>query len=312
MEFRRVILLNIFIFLIVNILEAQEDTFNRVNKDMKKTGLWIYYYDTLHLVKFSEGEYVDGQKQGCWIEYYRNGNKKSEITYLNNVPSGLAKLYYENGNPSEQGTWNSFGWVGEYKMFYRSGRIARELNYDENTLRSGMQKYYSESGHVTMAGYWENGMAKGLVTEYYDSGRLRAESQWMAGRLSGITKEYYETGSLKAEIVYNNGVYDVAASRTFKNRQDGHNIAAVDKPAEKPSVTKPEQPKEDKESPSYAVFRGTGYHKMYDPDTKRIEKEGNFIDGVLDEGKRYYYNSKGELIKTAIYEHGKIVKIIDK
>ena len=273
MEFRRVILINVFILLIVNTLMAQEDTVNRVDEAMKKTGTWIYYYDTLHSVKFSEGEYVDGQKQGCWTEYYRNGNKKSEITYLNNVPSGLAKLYYENGNLSEQGVWNSFGWVGEYKMFYRSGKIARELNYDDNTLRSGIQKYYSETGHLTMSGYWENGMAKGLVAEYYDSGRLRAESQWMSGRLSGTTKEYYESGSLKAEIVYNNGVYDVASSRTFRNRQDEHSIAAVDKPVEKPPVVKPKPPKANEEAPSFEMFRGTGFRKLYDPETKRIEMD---------------------------------------
>lgn len=310
MNTKRIILSCIFILLVINYLKAQQDTLNCVDSLMRKYGRWVYYYDTLHTKKFSEGYYIDGQKQGLWKEYYRNGNLKSEIMYLNNVPSGAARLYYENGNPSEQGTWNSFGWIGEYKMFYRSGRIARELNYDENTLRSGMQKYYSESGHITMSGYWENGMAKGLVTEYYDSGRLRTESQWMAGRMNGLTKEYYESGSLKAEIVYNKGVYDIASVKNYKNRYQENPVTVV-KPAEKPEK-KTEVKEENKESPVYAVFRGTGYHKIYDPDTKRIEKEGNFINGVLDSGKRYYYNSKGEIIKIAVYEHGKIVEIIDK
>ena len=307
MNLRRNILTLLLTVLIFNVLNAQCDTCNRVDTAMKKYGWWQYFYDTLRTEKFLEGGYVDGQKQGLWKEFYRNGKIKSEITYLNNVPSGTARLYYENGNPSEQGTWNSFGWVGEYKSFYPDGQLARELNYGENTLRSGIQRYYSESGRLMMSGYWENGAAEGLVAEYYDSGKPRRETQWIGGRLHGSGREYYETGSLKAEFVYSNGVYDPSSLRTFRRQEERPVVAAIENPVEK-TVVKDEPDKT--EQPGYEIFRGTGYHKLY-YENKRIDREGYFIDGHLDSGKRYYYNSKGQLIKTAIYEHGKIVNIID-
>ncbi|MBQ9213926.1 MAG: toxin-antitoxin system YwqK family antitoxin [Bacteroidales bacterium] len=305
------------VFLVdISFLSAQKnDLINVVDSNMLKQGKWIYYYDTLHTLKYSEGMYVDGKKQGIWVEYYRNKNVKSEITYVNNIPSGFACLYYDNGNPSEQGTWNSYGWVGEYKLFYRNGKVARILNYDENTLRTGVQKYYSQSGKLTMSGYWENGRAEGFVREYYDNGTLRSESHWAYGKINGVVKEYYEGGSLKAELVYNNGIYDAVSSRQYPNYSVSENaiVSNNNKQHDKSEFGKKPSKQNDKESPIEAEhFTGTGYRKLYNIDDKRLEREGYFINGVFDSGKRYYYNSKGELIKTAIYEHGKIVKIIDK
>ena len=149
-------------------------------------------------------------------------------------------------------------------------------------------------------------MAQGLVAEYYDSGNLRCESQFKHGKINGIAKEYYESGSLKAEIVYNNGIYDAVSSKTYHDK--GKEIVVADNNSNK----KPEKKLEEKsEQTVLATFTGTGYHKIYTLD-KKLEREGDFIRGVLQNGKRYYYNSKGDLIKVAVYENGRIVRIIEK
>lgn len=43
------------------------------------------------------GIYIDNLKNGIWIEYYSNGNKKSQVHYKKGIPSGECSMFWENG-----------------------------------------------------------------------------------------------------------------------------------------------------------------------------------------------------------------------
>ncbi|MCQ2973660.1 MAG: hypothetical protein MJ211_02475 [Bacteroidales bacterium] len=303
----KIILIGI-LFLISNMLEAQTQEIidgqvvNKTDENHLKQGLWILFYDSDKKQISSKGNYVDNRKQGVWTEYYRNGNMKSSITYKDNNQDGYVKLYYEDGTLSEEGIWKINKWVGEYKYFRPSGQIAYEWEFDEEGRRTGEQKYYYESGKLRISGYWENGKESGNQLEYYDSGRLRSESQWKDGITDGLMKEYYENGNLHAELVYNEGIFDPGQSKIYdKTKQNKiENVVKTE--------VKVEEPKQPDNGNNLERFAGSGFHKIYDTE-KRIIREGNFLNGVFISGKRYYYNSKGEVVKTAIYENGRIVKV---
>ena len=285
------------------------DTVNVVDLDSMKQGRWYYFYDSLQTVISCTGNYVDNKRQGVWTDFYRNGNKRCEISYQDNRKYGLMKSYYENGNIAEEGSWDGQHWVGNYKFYYWTGGIAYNWNYGDEGNRVGEQSYYYENGQTMRLGTWVEGYADGLVTEYYDSGTLRSESQWKMGRVDGVMKEYYNSGSLKARWVYNDGVFDDRASRTYRDKhkpQDDDVIADT-------TLVIPENPEtpivvEDKNN---ELFTGTGYYKLINAD-KRVDREGEFVSGTLMTGKRYYYNSSGKLIRIAVYEGGRVVNVIDK
>ncbi|MBO4773133.1 MAG: toxin-antitoxin system YwqK family antitoxin [Bacteroidales bacterium] len=285
------------------------ETVNVVDRDSLKQGKWYYFYDSLQTIVSCSGTYIDNKRQGVWTEYYRNGNRRSEISYQDNHKYGLMKSFYENGNLAEEGYWDGQHWVGSYKFYFATGRLAYDWNYGDEGNRVGEQSYYYENGQLMRLGTWVDGYADGLVAEYYDSGNLRCESQWKMGRVDGIMQEYYNSGSLRGRWVYNDGVFDEIASRTYRDRVEPPTDVGKDSSQVVP--VNPENTIVLEESGNPELFTGTGYYKLLTPDRK-VDREGNFVNGTLMSGKRYYYNASGKVIRIAEYEGGRVVNVIDK
>lgn len=65
----------------------QADTLNMIDADGLRQGLWIFYGHNKNDLafpaeaKWKEGRYVDGKKEGKWIEYLADGRIASEMNY---------------------------------------------------------------------------------------------------------------------------------------------------------------------------------------------------------------------------------------
>ncbi len=64
---------------------------------------------------------VDGKKEGYWITYYANGNKKREGAYKNGQKEGKWILYHQNGNKQSEATFRNGLYEGHYANFYCLG-----------------------------------------------------------------------------------------------------------------------------------------------------------------------------------------------
>ncbi len=304
-------------WLFISCLFAQtKDTYegqvvNVTDANNLKQGLWVYYYDTLHTMVSCKGNFVNDKREGVWTTFYRSGTVKSTITYANNKEAGYVRFYYEDGKISEEGTWINNHWVGEYRYYYSSGQLAYEWNHDESGRRSGHQQYFYENGKLRISGNWVAGKEDGTISEYYDSGKLRSESQWKNGFTHGVMKEYYADGSIMAERIFNNGVYDAVASSVYREQRNKpqKNEDAIVVPAAVDVDTTNYIVDTQIDSPE--LFTGTGFHRFYNS-SNQIDREGNFVNGNMINGKKYYYNASGKLIRIAIYENGRIVNTIDK
>jgi len=253
---------------------AQSDTINQTDAEGLKQGYWIIYNkDNTRMDQ--EGTYVDNKKEGIWKKYYSNGNIEHEITYVRNKPNGYAKFYYENGNLSEEGIWQGNKWVGEYKYYFKNGNPAYEWSYNEKGKRSGNQKYYHENGN------------------------LRIEGDWVEGKENGVVKEYYDNGQLKCEKNYQNGKMDSTSVKSFKKDE-----TIVQKTIKKVQHTR-------KDTVKLKNFDGQGFHKLY-TDDKQIEREGEFKNSKLMNGKKYHYTPDGKLKKISVYKNGSLVDVIYK
>jgi antitoxin component YwqK of YwqJK toxin-antitoxin module len=71
-----------------------------------KEGLWITYYANGN--KRSEGSFKAGIKHGEWILYHQNGNKQSEATFVNGLYTGYYVSYHENGRKFREGNYNQY------------------------------------------------------------------------------------------------------------------------------------------------------------------------------------------------------------
>lgn len=255
---------------------SQNDTINKFDENGMQHGYWIIYENN---VKSEEGRFEHGLKVGTWIGYYPSGKIKHQITYQNGKPNGYAKFYYENGNVSEEGLWKENKWVGEYKFYHKNGNLAYDWNYSESGKRTGTQKYYHENGKIMI------------------------EGEWKEGKENGIIKEYDNTGKLIAEKTFNNGQLDTNSIKIFKPTTD----SKPDTNKEQHNQQLVEEVKEPQNT-NIELFEGSGFHKTYK--NGRLDREGEWKNGRLINGKKYFYDENGKLIKTTIYKNGNIVNII--
>lgn len=254
---------------------SQKDTINQTDTDGKPHGYWIIYENN---IKLEEGYFEHGIKIGLWKEYYPTGKLKSEITYQAGKPNGYAKLYYENGHISEEGIWEENKWIGDYKYYHLNGNIAYEWKYNESGKRTGIQKYYHENG------------------------KLMIEGEWKDGKENGTIKEFDKEGKLIAEKTFNNGQLDTASVKIYKPANNNSNSQQKQKEVKVIQEVKPQ-------NTEIGIFDGNGFYRTYHKDGK-IDREGEWKNGRLMDGKKYFYDETGKIIKTSIYKNGSVINII--
>ena len=80
-------------------------------KDGKKEGKWIYWYPNGQ--KKSVLTYKDEKLDGLFTIWYENGQKKVKRTYKDGEPDGLETKWYENGQKRLEETWKDGEWISE-------------------------------------------------------------------------------------------------------------------------------------------------------------------------------------------------------
>lgn len=261
-----------------------KDTINKIDADGKKQGKWIlmgkHKPGTCYTLeqKIEEGKYQDNRKAGIWVEYFCNGNMKNKLTFVNGRPDGYAIMYHENGKISEEGNWKNQRWVGNYKLYYDNGQVQHEFVFNPSGKREGAQKYY------------------------YDNGQIAIEGNFANGKESGLIKEYHENGDIKAEKNYADGNVDVATIKTYDPKKPlakKSDVPADNAP--KILVSKDETPNEASAKKTPAMLNGQLI--LYNRN-KQITKDGLFKDNRFMDGKAYFYDDNGILMRVAVYKNG--------
>ncbi|PKP20126.1 MAG: hypothetical protein CVU05_09785 [Bacteroidetes bacterium HGW-Bacteroidetes-21] len=266
-----------FLTLFSKVNVAQSDTINKLNENNEKHGYWIFYNDNNQ--KVDEGKYVNGKKEGLWKGYYDDGKIKQELTFKENKADGYAKFYYPTGIVSEEGIWKGNKWVGQYKYFHPNGNVSYDWSYSEQGKRTGVQKYYHENGKIMIEGEWNDGKESGVLKEYDDTGKLIAEKNFADGKL--------DASSVK--------IFNSSTQNTTENNSNNENIIVKENNTNQNS--------------NVGFFDGNGYNITKTKDGKK-DREGEWKNGRLIDGKRYHYDEEGKLVKTSIYKGGNIVNII--
>ncbi|MBI3512267.1 MAG: hypothetical protein HY064_16525 [Bacteroidetes bacterium] len=276
----------ILLFCLGNTVLAFADpdtTHNYTDPAGKRQGWWIITgemkkdpkYDAK--AKVEEGKYKDSQKIEIWTEYFPNGNKKSELTFVNNRPNGHAVMYNENGTKSEEGTWVGTRWVGDYKLYYEDGTPRQSFNYSQLGQRDGTQTYYHPNGKVAIT------------------------VDMKGGKETGWKKEYDENGNLIRETYFNDGVIDASKTKEYDTTDKTPEKAPEEKDIKgsAPVVTDPNF------KPNKGTFTGEGDWILYK--NGQISMKGTFHLKKLINGEERIYDNNGLLIQIKLYKEGKYV-----
>lgn len=284
------------------------DTINYIDKNKLKQGVWIFFADQAKTKITQKGTYKNNLKEGTWTTYFTNGKVSSIVNFQQNKQIGNAKIYYENGQIQEEGYWKLNKWIGEYNYYYDNGQVKYHWFFDDNGQRTGKQQYFFDNGQKQIEGEWTQGKESGQIKEYYSNGTVSQVANFENGSLNGTMTQYFDDGKIKTKVVYVQGKADPDQSYVYKHSTTNNN----DNDDDKYSTVGNDLTKDSTaNSQNYKLFNGNGFYKFIN-DKGLVDREGTFQNGVLVEGKKYFYNSDGKKTKTAIISGGRIVQIINE
>jgi len=146
------------------------------------------------------GHYEDGQKEGNWQEFHRNGQVASKVTYRRGCYVGREERYHENGRLAERGNYAD-----------RPDCVGPEL-WRHSYHREGVWEYFDEEGVLEKT---ETRRLPGeflYLEENYDrSGALISKGP----KINSIPK----IGSKDGFWEYFNEDGDLTKTETYKNEE---------------------------------------------------------------------------------------------
>ncbi len=182
-------------------------------------------------VKVSEG-IIDtlGKKQGDWVLFYSEGEKRAEGKYKNGNRVGEWLFLFENESVEQKGSYLKGKPDGKWQWFYETGELLREEIYDDgdeqgktyeltiagDTIYRGNFEYgekqgswYYCVGDEFMQGNYKYGMKDGIWEHYYyPEMQLKHKGLFSQGNEQETHKFYYPSGKLKEQGKFLTGKRD--------------------------------------------------------------------------------------------------------
>lgn len=185
---------------LVDHVYSRIDTSYSIRTQFRK-GDWELFYDFALTKKMAEYHFDnDGNKIGENIEWYENGQTKSDFDYSNSwfkaFPYG--KIYYPNGAVRlERAPVNDSLIETSY---FEDGKISRTRKWTKTGLLC-IEQQWCENGQMIVS-YNPTSPVPLPVKKYYCSGKIKSEYNWYVYGYTGSFMEYHENGqvSLKGQF----------------------------------------------------------------------------------------------------------------
>jgi antitoxin component YwqK of YwqJK toxin-antitoxin module len=170
--------------------------------------------DTLFINKAdAKNEYVNGLKEGNWIEYLDNSynlvNDTASPFYVLTVynhgnPFAISRRYYKNGKLKDVFHFKNGVPNGARISYYESGKLKEMVPFVSGRI-DGIARLYYENGKTKGETTYTQGIENGISKTYYPNGALQGSATFKDGKIIGVATLYYENGTVSSQISYVNG-----------------------------------------------------------------------------------------------------------
>ncbi len=138
-------------------LSTQKSQMKGLYKDSAlkiKHGWFRYFY--VNQLLASQGNYVNGRKDGLWLDYHLNGMMKDSVMYTLDLPvmkmswyangaikdssvtsiegDGVHVYWFDNGQPSHSGRTYRGKKERKWQYFHQNGKLAAIEEYEQDKL----------------------------------------------------------------------------------------------------------------------------------------------------------------------------------
>ncbi|WKK58496.1 toxin-antitoxin system YwqK family antitoxin [Sphingobacterium sp. BN32] len=161
----------------------------------KFVGKLVDYYPNGH--RMLEGSYVDGRKEGLFTAYHPNMQIKWRATFVNNVPQGDWEYFYPDGKPLMTVNYSSTG--SKMVHYYDQRGVQRVKDGDGSYNFRVPYPGYNPYGFpfIRFKGKFKAGLPNGLWSIFYENDKrseLAAVENYQNNRL--VRAEDYFTGEV--------------------------------------------------------------------------------------------------------------------
>lgn len=94
--------------------------------DGTKEGLWLENVNGYR----DEGEYLEDMREGIWKSYYPNNNLYFEGKFVDDIPDSKHIWYYENGKTLKSGYYSMGLRTGDWRYYDEDGKLFLTVEYD--------------------------------------------------------------------------------------------------------------------------------------------------------------------------------------
>jgi len=143
-----------------------------------KNGKWTFWYN--NGIR-EQGEFIDGKREGVWIEKYYHGQLRSKLQYTNDVVFGKITYYYMNGQKEEEITYTNRD-ESTITQWYLNGQKESELHF-KNDIPHGMCLYWYSNGFKSIEGRTKYGKEEGITSRWNEKGEKIEEIKYENGRI---------------------------------------------------------------------------------------------------------------------------------
>lgn len=147
-------------------------------------------------------EFKNGYKEGSFINYYSNGAKKMEGTFVAGEMQGQVKAYFKSGALYQSFTFYEGKAQGVCNSYYSTGRLHRQETFVSGNLMQAEE--FDEVGRKEATEELQNGGLVKTKFDYYPSGAMRSTARFINNFKNGNFNYYYENQALRAREVWHN------------------------------------------------------------------------------------------------------------
>ena len=142
---------------------------------------------------------------GEYIEYHSNGNVKSKVNYVDGKKQGEYLEYWELGRVLYiKANYEDGKLQGEYLEYHSNRNVNIRANYVDGKLQGEYLDYYYD-GDFQLRKNYVDGKLQGQYLEYWGNGDFKIRKNYEDGKLQGEYLEYWNNGKLKSKANYVDG-----------------------------------------------------------------------------------------------------------
>lgn len=296
---RRILTLSLLILLTFPAIATNvrsTDTINLFNRNGERNGWWILTEDSKPYipgksVKSREGRYVNGRREGVWINYYDDGKTPRLIgEYADNRPAGAYFRFDRKGElvqasavpkriSAKQSVQATNPFFSCKMMFNQQDMVAGQVFFTHDIFKKSQAiRFWTEAAMQSEKSTFS-------IIDY----------SWLTANYSRILAVYTFIRTPKNMRV--DAKAPVAVSSHKPKVESTVTPAAKDLSYYYPPLIK--HPKVGKG----LVFAPNGFNKLY-TENSEIWVDGYFVNGRLSSGKIFIYDRDGVLLKVRVYKNG--------